>query len=298
MSRALSTTDWSLIQAFLMVAEEGSLSGAARKLGASQPTLGRQIKALEQQLSADLFVRRARGFELTETGAALVGPAQAMRDAMGQIALTAAGQSARIEGTVRITASVMTSQFHLPDIIARIREQEPDIAIELVPSDDSRNLLYREADIAVRMYRPTQLDLVTQHIGDIPLTICAAKSYLARKGKAVTLANLHEHDFVGFDADTSIIDGFRDAGIEVTRDFFKVRCDENATFWALIRAGCGVGFSQLDIARSDPLVEVIDVGLQIPPLPIWLTAHEAMRRTPRVRRVWDLLAEGMKMVVH
>ena len=235
MSDSLSTADWSLIQAFLMVAEEGSLSGAARKLGASQPTLGRQIKALEQQLSADLFVRRSRGFELTETGAALVGPAQAMRDAMGQIALTAAGQSARMEGTVRITASVMTSQFHLPNIIANIREQEPDIAIELVPSDDSRNLLYREADIAVRMYRPTQLDLVTQHIGDIPLTICAAKSYLERKGIAVTLANLHEHDFVGFDSNTSIIDGFRNFGIEVTRDFFKVRCDENAAFWALIR---------------------------------------------------------------
>lgn len=297
MSHALSTADWSLIQAFLMVAEEGSLSGAARKLGASQPTLGRQIKALEQQLNADLFVRRARGLELTETGAALVGPAQAMRDAMGQIALTAAGQSARIEGTVRITASVMMSQFHLPNIIAHIREQEPDIAIELVPSDDSRNLLYREADIAVRMYRPTQLDLVTQHIGDIPLTICAAKSYLARKGIAVTRANLHEHDFVGFDADTTIIDGFREAGIEVTRDFFQVRCDENAAFWALIRAGCGVGFSQLDIAKSDPLVEVIDVGFPIPQLPIWLTAHEAMRHTPRVRRVWDMLADGMKAVV-
>ena len=297
MSHALSTADWSLIQAFLMVAEEGSLSGAARKLGASQPTLGRQIKTLEQQLSADLFVRQARGFDLTETGAALVAPAQAMREAMGQIALTAAGQSARIEGTVRITASVMTSQFHLPAVIANIREQEPDIAIELVPSDDSRNLLYREADIAVRMYRPTQLDLVTQHIGDIPLTICVAKSYLARKRIAVTRANLHEHDFVGFDADTSIIEGFRKAEIEVTRDFFKVRCDENAAYWALIRAGGGVGFSQLNIALSDPLVEVIDVGFPIPKLPIWLTAHEAMRHTPRVRRVWDMLADGMKAVV-
>ncbi|AKS44661.1 transcriptional regulator, LysR family [Octadecabacter temperatus] len=297
MSHALSTADWSLIQAFLMVAEEGSLSGAARKLGASQPTLGRQIKSLEQQLNAELFVRRARGFDLTDTGAALVGPAQAMREAMGQIALTVAGQSARIEGTVRITASVMTSQIHLPAIIADIREQEPDIAIELVPSDDSRNLLYREADIAVRMYRPTQLDLVTQHIGDIPLTICAAKSYLARKGKTVTRSNLHEHDFVGFDADTSIIEGLRGAEIEVTRDFFKVRCDENAAYWALIRAGCGVGFSQLDIALSDPLVEAIDVGFPIPKLPIWLTAHEAMRHTPRVRRVWDMLADGMKAVV-
>ena len=147
------------------------------------------------------------------------------------------------------------------------------------------------------MYRPTQLDLVTQHIGDIPLTVCAAKSYLARKGPIEGLSNLQDHDFVGYDTDPSIIDGFKAAGLDVTRDFFKVRCDENASFWALIRAGCGIGFSQLDVARSDPLVEVIDIGFPLPTLPIWLTAHEAMRHTPRVRRVWDLLAEGLKPLV-
>lgn len=280
-----------------MVAEEGSLSGAARKLGASQPTLGRQIKSLELQLSASLFLRQARGFELTETGAALVGPARAMRDAMGQIALTAAGQSARIEGTVRITASVMTSLYHLPDIIAKIRLEEPAIAIELAASDDTRNLLYREADIAVRMYRPTQLDLVTQHIGDIPLTICAAKCYLARKGPLAGPADLANHDFVGYDTNPSIIDGFRDIGIEVTRDFFKVRCDDHATYWNLVRSGCGIGFAQGAIAQEDEDIVAIDPGVEIPSLPIWLVAHEAMRHTPRIRRVWDLLAQGLRPLV-
>ncbi|MGJ8612533.1 MAG: LysR family transcriptional regulator, partial [Octadecabacter sp.] len=240
---------------------------------------------------------QARGLVLTETGAVLVGPARTMRDAMGQIALTAAGQSAQIEGTVRITASEMTSQFHLPDIIANIRQQEPAIAIELAPSDESRNLLYREADIAVRMYRPTQLDLVTQHIGDINLSVCAAKTYLERKRIDVNATTLDQHDFVGFDADASIIDGFRQAGVNVTRDFFQVRCDHHATYWGLVRAGCGIGFSQADIARDDPLVDLIDLGFPIPPLPIWLTAHEAMRHTPRIRRVWDLLVEGLKPLV-
>ena len=280
-----------------MVAEEGSLSGAARKLGASQPTVGRQIKTLEAQLSAELFKRQARGLELTETGAALVAPARAMREAMGQIALAAAGQSARIEGTVRITASVMTSQYHLPDIIANIRQKEPAIAIELVPSDDSRNLLYREADIAVRMYRPTQLDLVTQHIGGLALTVCAAKSYLDRKGPLRGPEDFPNHDFVGYDNSTRLIDGMRQAGIEVKRDFFKVRCDDHASYWNLVRAGCGIGFSQITIAQEDPDVEVIDLGFPIPPLPILLTAHEAMRHTPRVRRVWDLLVEGLKPLV-
>lgn len=297
MSYPLTPADWSLVQAFLMVAEEGSLSAAARKFGASQPTLGRQIKTLEQQLNAGLFKRQARGLELTETGAALVAPARAMRDAMGQIALTAAGQSAQIEGTVRITASVMTSLHHLPDIIAKIRDAEPAIAIELVPSDDSRNLLYREADIAVRMYRPTQLELVTQHIGDIELSLCASKSYLAKRGSLNGVQDVPKHDFVGYDTSTVLIDGFNAAGVAVTRDFFKVRCDDHATYWNLVRAGCGIGFSQASIVRDDPAVETLDPGFPLPVLPIWLTAHEAMRQTPRVRRVWDMLAEGLKPLV-
>lgn len=297
MNDSLNTLDWSLVQAFLAVAETGSLSAAARSLKASQPTLGRQIKAIETQLGATLFHRQARGFALTETGAALVAPASAMRDAMLQITLTAAGREAKLAGTVRITASMATSLYHLPQIVADIRIAEPDIAIELAPSDDSRNLLFREADIAVRMYRPKQLDLVAQHIGDIPLGVFAAKSYVARRGLPTGNQDLMAHDFVGFDANPAIIEGFRAAGFPVDRDWFKVRCDDNATYWNLVRAGCGIGFAQTSLGRDDPDIVEIDLGFPIPPLPIWLTAHEAMRQTPRVRRVWDMLAIGLRPLV-
>jgi DNA-binding transcriptional LysR family regulator len=297
MDKGFTSLDWSLVQAFLAVAETGSLSAAARQLGTSQPTLGRQIKTIEGQLGAELFYRQPRGFALTQTGAELVGPAQTMRDAVQQIALTAAGQQARLDGTVRITASVATSAMHLPPIIARIRKLEPQIAIELVPSDDSRNLLYREADIAVRMYRPTQLDLVTQHIGEIPLAIFAAKSYLEERGMPQSIADLPKHDFVGYDSNTDIVDGFKDAGVTVDREFFKTRCDDNISYWELVRAGCGIGFAQADIGQRDPLIVEIDIGLQLPTLPIWLTAHEAMRQTPRIRRVWELLEQGLRPLV-
>lgn len=297
MDKSLGALDWSLVQAFLAVAETGSLSGAARKLGLSQPTLGRQIKAIEGQLGAELFHRQPRGFSLTQVGAELVAPAKAMHDAVNQITLTAAGQQERLEGTVRITASVATSAMHLPEIIANIRKLEPEIAIELVPSDDTRNLLYREADIAVRMYRPTQLDLVTQHIGDVVLAVYAAKSYLAARGTPKTMADWPDHDFVGYDSSPLIIDGFRENGMEVDRDFFKTRCDDNIAYWELVRAGCGIGFAQRIIGENDPKVVEIDMGIPLPTLPIWLTAHEAMRQTPRVRRVWDLLAEGLRPLV-
>lgn len=294
MDNPLNTLDWSLVQAFLAVAETGSLSAAARTLGASQPTLGRQIKAIEQQLGADLFLRQARGFALSETGAALVAPAQAMRAAAGQIALTAAGRAERLEGMVRITASVAISLYHLPAIIAGIRLAEPHIAVELAPSDSTTNLLYREADIAVRMYRPTQLDLVAQRLGEVELSVFAAKSYIARRGFPTNAADFQSHDFVGYDANPAMVDGFRAAGMPVQRDFFKARCDDNVVYWELVRAGCGIGFVQASIGRADPLVQELPFGDMAPNLDMWLTAHAAMRQTPRIRRVWDMLAEGLR----
>ncbi len=284
------------MRAFLAVADEGSLSGAARALGASQPTLGRQIKALEDQLRAELFQRQPRGLVLTETGAALMAPARAMQGAMQQIALTAAGQQTALDGTVRITASIVASAYFLPAIIADMRIKEPQIQIELVPTDDSRNLTYREADIAVRMYRPTQLDLVTQHLGELDLALFASKAYLARRG-APTLQTMMEHDFVGYDADTRIIDGFKAAGFDVPRDFFAVRCDDPLTYFHLVRAGCGIGFHQAGLLDGDDEVVRLDLGLPLPKLPVWLTAHETMRQTPRIRRVWDMLRDGLAPLV-
>jgi DNA-binding transcriptional LysR family regulator len=297
MDTPLNTVDWSLVQAFLAVAETGSLSAAARRMGTSQPTLGRQVRALERQLKAELFHRQPRGLSLTPTGAALVGPARSMRDAVHQIALTAAGQQAALEGTVRITASLVVSAFHLPPIIADLRRREPRIAIELVPSDDTRNLLYREADIAVRMYRPDQLDLITRHLGDFALAAFAAKTYAARRGLPGSPAELLDHDVIGFDRDTAIIDGFRAGGLTVDRDWFKTRVDDPVAYWALVRAGAGIGFGQTSIGRGDPLLQEIDLGLPLPRLPVWLTAHEAMRHTPRIRAVWDALAEGLQPLV-
>ncbi len=297
MDQPLSSLDWSLVQAFLAVADTGSLSAAARALGTSQPTLGRQIKAMEHHLGVELFHRRPRGFALTEIGADLVAPAQAMRNAIQEIAMAAAGQQNQFAGTVRITASVATSAVHLPPIIAGIRLAEPDIEIELVPCDDSRNLLYREADIAIRMYRPTQLELVTQHIGDLRLGVFVAHSYLDRRGRPTDMADLLQHDFVGFDKNRAIVDGFRQAGMDIDRSFFKTRCDDNIAYWELVRAGCGIGFAQAEVGKADPLVEELNFGMPLPTLPIWLTAHEAMRQTPRIRRVWELLAKGLQPLV-
>ena len=296
MDGSLSSLDWSLVRGFLAVADTGSLSGAARLLGISQPTLGRQIKAVEAQLGVELFHRRPKGFELTETGAALIEPARAMQEAAHRIALTASGRSVGLSGTVRITASLAMSMYHLPDVVADIRKAEPDIQIDLVPSDSTSNLLFREADIAVRMYRPRQLDLVTRHLGDIELGIFGSRDYFERSGRPETLEDLLSHDFVGYDTKPEILEGFRSAGIKLSRQWFATRCDNDAVYWELVRAGCGFGFVHAGVGRGWPGMEEVALDLFLPRLPVWLTAHEAMRHTPRLRRVWEMLAEGLAKV--
>ena len=289
----LSQTDWALVQAFLAVAEEGSLSAAARKLGASQPTLGRQVKAIEAHLGLELFRRHAKGLELTGAGEALMTPARAMRDAMREIALYAAGHEAGLSGTVRITASEMVSHYLLPPILARLRREAPEVQIELAPSDATGNLLYREADIALRMYEPRQADVVARYLGTLEIAPAAATSYLDRRGRPTCLKELAHHDFVGFDRSELIIRGMREAGVGMRREDFATRCDDQVTYWQLVRAGCGIGFGQGAIVDAERDVERIELGVAIPGLPVWLAAHRELRHTPRIRLVWEALAAGL-----
>ncbi|SFM01685.1 LysR family transcriptional regulator [Shimia aestuarii] len=297
MDTRLTNLDWSLIQSFLAVAETGSLSGAARRLNASQPTLGRHIKTLEETLGIELFHRHARGFELTRLGHDIQNYARRMEEAMAALALTAAGGETRLAGDVRIATSVFMAHHAMPGIIADIRAQEPDIHIDLVPSDASENLLFREADIAVRMYRPEQLDMVTKHLGDITLGMFATTGYLDRKGRPRAAEDLRLHDMVGYDANDDILREMRAMGIPAARDWFSVRCDNQSAYWELIRAGCGLGFCQRNIALATPGLEEVRVDFPLPVLPVWLTAHESLRHTQRISRVWTLLEAGLRPFV-
>jgi len=282
--------DWTLLQSFAAVAETGSLSAAARRLGQSQPTIGRHVRALEEALGVELFTRAPRGLVPTEAGRGLIGPAEQMREAAARLQLAAEGQDAGLAGTVRVTASVVVSHFILPPIVAEIRRAHPEIQIDLVPSDSSENLLFREADIALRMYRPTQLDIIASHVADQELGLYAATAFLDRVGRPETVDELMALDFVGFDASDTIIRTMRGAGLEVSRDFFAVRSDDQAAYWQLVRAGCGIGGMQVVVGEAEPAVERVLTDLPLPTLPVWLAAPAALRHNPRIRLVWDMLA--------
>lgn len=293
MDNAPDSLDWTKVQSFCAVADTGSLSAAARKLGQSQPTIGRHIKAIEVDLGVELFRREPRGLDITLAGIELLRFGKEMQASAARLSLAAAGQSEELRGTVRITSSVVFAHYELPRIVALMRQEYPEIAVEIVASDSSENLLFREADIAIRMYRPTQLDVIARHVRDLPTGIFANTKFLDRVGRPTTIEQLGQMEFVGFDRNDLMIRAMRSLGMDVDRDFFPVRCDDQTAHWKLVCAGCGVGGAQLQIGNAEPLVERLDVGVELPDLPVWLVAPEALRTNARVRRVWDILVQEL-----
>lgn len=290
----MNEIDWNLIKSFVTVAETGSLSAAARKLSASQPTLGRHITELEQALDITLFRRGRRGYELTEAGSTLFERGKAVSEQASAFSLLALGSVEAIEGTVRIAASEVVAAYVLPEITARLGIEEPGIEVEIVASNQVENLLRRDADIAIRMVKPGQNELLARKVCDIRLCACAAKSYLDRCGRPLQPADLVEHALVGFDRSDEMIRGFTQYGIPVTRNSFRFRADNQIVLWEAVRAGNGIGLGQEPLADRDPLMEKVLPGLPLPVLPVWLAMHRDVRTSVRIRRVADFLYEELK----
>ena len=262
-------------------------------MGSSQPTLSRHIAQLEADLGLRLFDRDQRGMVLTARGADLLEHAQAMADAAARFGPENTKRSAG--GTVRITASRVVAHFTLPSILTDIRKAYPEIEIELVASDSTENLLRREADIALRMYRPTQNDVITRHVADTALGAYASHGYIARRGLPERLEDIPQHDIVGYDRSTLIIDGFRARGLALDRGAFGLRCDDQVACWQLVLAGGGIGFTQCAVGDAEPKVRRLFGPEPVGTLPIWLTAHPDLRRVPRVRCVFDALADALQV---
>jgi DNA-binding transcriptional LysR family regulator len=294
----MNTFDWRLIRSFLAALDQKSLMGAARVLRLSQPTVGRHIADLESQLDVVLFERTGRGLVPTATALRLADSARSMDAGAQQLARTLAGVQTQTRGTVRITASVPVATYLLPQLLAHMRQRLPDIQIELVSSNLVSNLLRRDADIALRMVRPDQGSLIAKKIGDVGLGAFAHRDYLSCHTTLRQPLDLLQHELIGSDTDTTILQGFAAMGYPATREMFALRSDDFVVQWQAIRAGLGIGFVANYMAHTDPDVQpVLADQLKIPPLPMWLAVHREIRTNRRIRAVFDYLAESLPGVL-
>jgi DNA-binding transcriptional LysR family regulator len=282
--------EWQTYRSFLAVMTQGSLSGAARKLALTQPTLGRHIDQLEAALQLPLFTRSQAGLTPTEAARELLPHEQAMASAAAALMRASSAAEAEERGTVRLTASVMIGGEVLPPILTEFRERHPGIAIELVLSDETQDLLRRDADIAVRMVRPKQGAPIARKIGRIGLGLFAHRRYLARHGAPKSIADVAQHSVIGFDRETAALRALRQTGLSFTRDMFALRCDADLAQLAALRAGYGLGVCQLGIARRDSDLMPVLPGAFKFELDMWLVMHKDLRNTRRMRLLFDYLA--------
>jgi DNA-binding transcriptional LysR family regulator len=286
--------DWTLYRSFLAVVRGGSLSAAARALGLTQPTVGRHVAELEAGLGAALFARSRTGLSPTDTALALEPHAEAMEAAANALVRAASGAADEPRGVVRLTASEIVGVEVLPPMLASFRARHPLIDVELHLSNVSEDLTRRDADLAVRMARPTQAALVARRVGAIEVGLFARRDYLARAGAPRAPADLRAHALVGFDRDDRPLRALRGASdFTPRREMFALRSDSDHAQLAAVRAGFGIGGVQVGVAARDrSLVRVLPNDVRFE-LETWLVMHEALRGVARVRLLFDHLAEGL-----
>lgn len=290
----MNKMDWNQLRAFLETAETGSLSAAARKLGLTQPTLSRQVAAIEARMGVTLFERVGKSMALTPTGLDLLEHAKAMGAAAEALALAATGRSQAIEGVVSVSASDLVAARLVPALVRQLREQEPGIAIEVISSNALSDLLRREADIAIRHVKPEQPDLIAQLVREASASFYASEDWVRLHGHPRTAEDAASLPFVGSDRAGRYLAYLRQHGLALDEANFSCYADHTVAHWALVRQGMGIGAMMDEIAQGTPgIVKVLD---ELPPVrfPVWLVTHRELRTSRRIRVVFDALAQGLR----
>ncbi|GAA6208009.1 LysR family transcriptional regulator [Cognatishimia sp. WU-CL00825] len=281
------------IRTFQAVVKHGSLLAASKQLALTQPTVGRHIDLLEDALGIQLFTRGRAGMRLTEKGADLVGVANEISGSALEFERVAAGLEEQISGSVRLSTNQIFGTLLLPGLVAAFMQTHSEIDLEIVVTNAVSNLLQRDADIAIRMFRPTQNDLIARKVTDLPMGLYAHKNYLDRNDAPQTLAALKQHVLIGQDRSPTLIAAFHSAGIDLTRGDFNFRCDDDVAALHAVRAGIGIGPLHTGMAARWPDLVRILPQLDIPPLQLWLACHADVRHNKRIRLVMDFLAQKL-----
>ena len=285
--------DWNLLHAFLATAETGSFSAASRRLRLTQPTLSRQVAALEDQLDLLLFERHGKRLSITEAGRELLVHTRSMGDAADRVSLTASGQRSDLSGHIRITASDIFSAHLMPSVLSSIRNVAPLLSVEVIATNDITNLMKREADIAVRNVRPEQPELVARLVREATGRFYATKTLLDRVGRPETVQDLAKLDWIAFGTPEQSISYMATMGVHLTRGQFRASSENGLVAWELAKAGLGLCAMDTEVAKACPEMEAVLPSVLEVTFPYWLVSHRELHTSPRIRLVFDILATAI-----
>ncbi|QYO76329.1 LysR family transcriptional regulator [Devosia salina] len=284
--------DWNQMRALLATVETGSLSAAAKRLGLTQPTLGRQVAALEESLGLVIFERVGRSLVLTEAGQQLMTALREMGAAAERVTLSAAAQSQSIEGVVRITAADIYAGHVLPPVLEKIQAVAPAIRIEVLATGSISDLLRREADIAIRHVRPDQDGLIARRCKDTAAFVYGTPALLDRLGRPQTGDELARGKFVGpLQGNDDFIAEMARRGVKLGPENFPFATQSGMTGWEWVRRGMCLGAMVEAVARLTPEVTVAVPSIPPIPVPVWMVTHRELHTSRRIRLVFDMLVE-------
>ncbi|MEH0759758.1 LysR family transcriptional regulator [Vibrio sp. 16] len=285
--------DWNHARAFLVVAEEGSFSAAGRALNMSQPTLGRQIAAFEHELKLTLFERVGKKLVLTDSGQKLYQHVSHMAESANQLLLTALGQDESIAGKVSISLTELDAFFRFPPLVSQLNELAPNIDIELIVSNQVSDLKRREADIALRYQRPTDLDLIAKKIGRETVYLYGRKELVnSFEGKSPNeVANVQ---IIGFDYTDHLTQHLKHSNWQLKHNPFTLVCNNQLVQWQLAQHTRTLILLPEHIARAHPDLRIAFKEHFNPfEIDAWLVSHRELHTNKRVRLVYDFLAQHM-----
>lgn len=286
--------DWRALQDVVTVAETGSLSAAARRLNISQPTVGRRIEQLEQQLGAVLFNRTAQGLSLTKVGESILNHAKQMEEEALAIERVATGANQQLQGNVRVSLIEDLGIQWLPRKLNEFHVQFPHLSIEVNIDNRNVDLLRREADIAVRLARPEQQDLICRKVGMLHFGLYASQSYLDEHGVPEYRKDLKDHFHVGFDEAMARGPNIKKLESLFIQEHIRHRSNSHMEMMEATRAGLGCAALCCFIADTHPdlrrvLTNEIDYSREI-----WLVTHAEINSSARIRAVFDFLAKALE----
>ena len=280
--------EWSDLRIFLAIAREGTLGAAARKLGQSQPTMGRRLRALEQDVGHTLFQRTGEGFILTDEGSAMLSHAERIEEEVLAIQRQLSGQDRQLEGAIRLSSSDWFGTHMLTPILAEFAGLHPRVVVELVTSAQHLSLVRREADMVFRIRPFDDPDVISRRLLRIPYGVYI-KSGL-------------EHPRAGNGTGTPLIT--MDTALATLPDAVWLkrmlpnghvvsRSNNRDVQGRMCAHGAGVAVLPRPLGDALPGVERIDLGEDPPDRDTWVGYHRDMRRLARLRALLDLVIEKL-----
>ncbi len=282
--------NWSRLKDFLEVAKTGSLSAAAKNLKVSQPTLGRRIQALEDDLQSELFVRTPQGLNLTKTGELILDHSKRMQEEAYGVERLVMGREKNLSGTVVISLVEGMATHWLIDELNDFYRQYPKITLVIQAEMTAADLLRREADIAIRLFEPKQMDLISRKGGTVRLGLYASKKYLKEHGTPKTLGELEEHKFLIHSSEHRPEENMIFKDKKLNLKIVPLISNNMTIILNAIESGLGIGVHANIVASKDPnLVQLFPNQFETT-LDFWLVSHAELRRSARIRAVYDFLS--------